>query len=61
MLERLARDKRSSLSVLFISDEEKSLMALTNDANVIKLYIFVTNVGAQQARVFFPHNFIRLV
>jgi hypothetical protein len=47
MLERRARDKRSSLSVLFISDEEKSLMALTTDVNVLKLSIFVTNVGAQ--------------
>jgi hypothetical protein len=41
-LERLVRDKGSSLLGLFFSDEEKSYVTLRPGVNVVKLFFFVT-------------------
>ncbi len=42
-LERLTRDKHLGLFGLFINDEEKSFMTLTQGVDVINLFFFVTD------------------
>ncbi len=45
--EARARDKRSSLLFMVISDEEKSLMTLTPGVNVMKLFSFIADDEAK--------------
>jgi hypothetical protein len=52
MLERLGKDKRSSLFGLVIREEEPSLIRLDTKVNVIKLFLSVIYGISCKARVF---------